>query len=106
MPTYTVSYINQDGTVREPCLTTSNYSLVIRHIVDSLCPFDPTCDDDVEVFLKEELNNEHSDLELARYELCERINNVATDVASWEKVWQTHATDVTGMFEHWQIAAR
>ena len=59
----------------------TEFNDVIRHIVDSQYPFDPQDDSDVRIFLTEELNNEHDDLELARYELRERRTDLATDLS-------------------------
>ena len=58
----------------------NNFNDVIRHIVDSQYPFDDQDDSDVQVFLNEELDNEHSDLKLAQYELCERKTELANQL--------------------------
>lgn len=58
----------------------TNVSDFLTHIVDSLYPFDPNDDSDVQVFLNEVLNNEHTDLTLARYELKERRSTAALDI--------------------------
>jgi hypothetical protein len=58
----------------------ANLSDFLTHIVDSLYPFDPSDDSDVQVFLNEVLKNEHSDITLARYELKERRCNAALNM--------------------------
>lgn len=57
---------------------------VIQQLVDSEYPFDPTEDEDVQIFLNEVLFNQHSDLELARYELRELRNELAVIIAEWD----------------------
>lgn len=57
-----------------------NLSDFLTHIVDSLYPFDPNDETDVQVFLNENLGNEHSDLSLARYELKERRSDAALSI--------------------------
>lgn len=78
--------------------TYSSYNDVIKHIVDSEYPFDPSDDEDVGIFLREVLNNQHVDIELARYELRDLRNDVATDVAELHD-----KLDKPQKFKNWKI---
>ena len=73
---YTLTYVPNGAVTLAQTLND-----VMNRIVDSAYPFDPSDDSDVRVFLAEILDNEHDDLELARYELRERRTGVAQKLA-------------------------